>query len=453
MSADKKPTETKSAEPKSTKQRYLTKSRFKIGHECPSKLFYQDNSDYANEKLHDKFLQALAEGGFQIGELAKLYYEGGTEITERDHQKAHAQTLELLQRENVIIYEAAVLFENLFIKVDVLEKKNSVVRLIEVKAKSWRDGDSFTNKKGNKITSDWEPYIADIAFQTYVARKALPQFKIQSYLCLADKDKKASIDGLHQKFFLKKDSGGRASVEVVAGTTKASLGSPILKTLSVEAEVELFISQDFDGKTFSQYVTELSKICSDRSFGPAKISRACGGCEFKVPEEALQGQQSGFVHCWTRATNLSAENLREPMIFDIWNLHFLKKEKLLAEGRYFMREVEREDLEPEDDDSQELTAKQRRWKQVDFFQNKTKAPYFDKDHFMFRGQTKDKWKAPYNFIDFETITSAIPFNQGMRPYETIAFQFSHHTVDADGTVTHQAEYINTSPGVFQILIF
>ncbi|MBK7962510.1 MAG: hypothetical protein IPK04_15765 [Bdellovibrionales bacterium] len=54
-------------------------------------MFYQDNSDYANEKLHDKFLQALAEGGFQIGELAKLYYEGGTEITERDHQKAHAQ--------------------------------------------------------------------------------------------------------------------------------------------------------------------------------------------------------------------------------------------------------------------------------------------------------------------------------------------------------------------------
>ncbi|MBK7962511.1 MAG: hypothetical protein IPK04_15770 [Bdellovibrionales bacterium] len=109
-----------------------------------------------------------------------------------------------MQRENVIIYEAAVLFENLFIKVDVLEKKNSVVRLIEVKAKSWRDGDSFTNKKGNKITSGWEPYIADI-FQTYVARKALPQFKIQSSsLCLADKDKKPASMGSIRNSSLRK---------------------------------------------------------------------------------------------------------------------------------------------------------------------------------------------------------------------------------------------------------
>ncbi|MBK7962448.1 MAG: DUF2779 domain-containing protein [Bdellovibrionales bacterium] len=60
---------------------------------------------------------------------------------------------------------------------------------------------------------------------------------------------------------------------------------------------------------------------------------------------------------------------------------------------------------------------------------------------------------PYNFIDFETITSAIPFSKGMRPYETVAFQFSHHTVDADGKVTHEAEYINTTPGPFPILTF
>ncbi|MBK7962446.1 MAG: hypothetical protein IPK04_15420 [Bdellovibrionales bacterium] len=138
----------KSATPK---KRYLTKSRFKIGHECPSKLFYQDNSAYANDKMEDKFLQALAEGGFQIGELAKLYYEGGIEITERDHQKAAAQTQELLKQENVIIYEAALLFETLFVKVDVLEKKGAVIHLIEVKAKSWREGESFTGKKPPKM--------------------------------------------------------------------------------------------------------------------------------------------------------------------------------------------------------------------------------------------------------------------------------------------------------------
>jgi len=34
-------------------------------------------------------------------------------------------------------------------------------------------------------------------------------------------------------------------------------------------------------------------------------------------------------------------------------------------------------------------------------------------------------KYPYHFIDFETSTVAIPFHKGMRPYEPVAFQFSH----------------------------
>ncbi len=43
---------------------------------------------------------------------------------------------------------------------------------------------------------------------------------------------------------------------------------------------------------------------------------------------------------------------------------------------------------------------------------------------------------------------AIPLNAGRRPYEGIAFQFSHHIVHEDGTVEHYGEYLNTEQGVF-----
>lgn len=39
------------------------------------------------------------------------------------------------------------------------------------------------------------------------------------------------------------------------------------------------------------------------------------------------------------------------------------------------------------------------------------------------------WKFPLHFIDFETSAVALPFYDKMRPYEQIAFQFSHHRVD------------------------
>ena len=50
---------------------------------------------------------------------------------------------------------------------------------------------------------------------------------------------------------------------------------------------------------------------------------------------------------------------------------------------------------------------------------------------------------PLHFIDFETIQPAIPFHKGRCPYEGIAFQFSHHQMELDGTVTHKGEYLNT----------
>jgi hypothetical protein len=38
-------------------------------------MYYQSHKEkYANLENEDEFLQALAEGGFQVGELAKLYY-------------------------------------------------------------------------------------------------------------------------------------------------------------------------------------------------------------------------------------------------------------------------------------------------------------------------------------------------------------------------------------------
>ena len=53
--------------------RYLTKSRFVLAVECETKLFYTGKTEYADRKKEDPFLAALAEGGFQVGEMAKLY--------------------------------------------------------------------------------------------------------------------------------------------------------------------------------------------------------------------------------------------------------------------------------------------------------------------------------------------------------------------------------------------
>jgi hypothetical protein len=60
----------------------------------------------------------------------------------------------------------------------------------------------------------------------------------------------------------------------------------------------------------------------------------------------------------------------------------------------------------------------------------------------------NSWTYPLHFIDFETSTVAIPFKKDRRPYEGIAFQYSHHTVEESGFIEHKGEYINCEQGIF-----
>ncbi len=60
--------------------RYLTKSTFKLAMECPTKLFYTGKPEYADQAIADTFLVALADGGFQVGALARCYFPGGTRV-------------------------------------------------------------------------------------------------------------------------------------------------------------------------------------------------------------------------------------------------------------------------------------------------------------------------------------------------------------------------------------
>lgn len=57
-----------------TKPRYLTKSRFKLALDCPTKLFYTRKKEYEDSSETDTFLEALAQGGFQVEELARMEY-------------------------------------------------------------------------------------------------------------------------------------------------------------------------------------------------------------------------------------------------------------------------------------------------------------------------------------------------------------------------------------------
>ena len=117
--------------------RYLTKSRFKLAVECPTKLYYTGKPEYANTNNENEFLAMLADGGFQVGELAKLMYPDGVEIKSKRVAEAVAETERLLQLENITLFEPAIVNGSYLVRVDVLVKRGQHIEVIEVKAKSY----------------------------------------------------------------------------------------------------------------------------------------------------------------------------------------------------------------------------------------------------------------------------------------------------------------------------
>src|SRR6185369_11132947 len=87
----------------------------------------------------------------------------------------------------------------------------------------------------------------------------------------------------------------------------------------------------------------------------------------------------------------------------------------------------------------------RKWLQITKAVDRDTTPWIDRDGLR---AEREKWSFPLHFIDFETAMPVIPFKQGRRPYEGVAFQFSHHTVDAEGIVEHRGQFLQTAPGVF-----
>ena len=426
--------------------RYLTKSRFTLAVECPTKLYFADKpTEYKNLKSEDSFLQMLADGGFQVGALAKLHYPEGVEVTSKDHASAEQETRDLLKRDHVTLFEAAIRHEDLFVRIDILVKRQNTLDLIEVKSKSYDStAPSIVGKRG-EVTSEMRPYILDVAFQTHVLRSAYPRAQIRSYLLMPDKSLRATVNGLNQLFKVQRQNG-RARVQVDPRANNGRYGDSVLTLVKVDQYVEKVMKEGIDSPGDHGLLPDLAakwaKAYKSNLWIPPAIGSQCASCEFRTDSEG--GFKSGFKECWKRANNWTDQDFDEGTVLDLWN--FRGKDKLIQKGVLKLNQVQQEDLKIKSSESG-LSNSERQWMQVAGIPTEHDRGGFFLDRSLMRS-AMTTWKYPYHFIDFETSSVALPFHKGLRPYEPIAFQFSHHIMESDGHVRHASEFLLSEVGVF-----
>ena len=462
------------------KKKLFTKSAFKIALECPRRLYYAyDSNLYANQDLTDDFLISLAEGGFQVGELAKVYYgvKGDADIDVLGYDEAVEKTKELFKNDTINIAEAAFRSGNLFVRADIVEKKGNDITLIEVKAKSWEPSEEFIGKKG-AVASDIRPYLYDVAFQKYVVIKALEElypnekFTVKARLMMADKSKVASVDGLNQMFRIcKHENRSYAVADAKAWTEAAAVPEHerVLTAFDVDEYCDMIIAGltaeqgqggFMENMPFQEFVDLMSKhYCERIPFKPT-LGKECFACPFYKTDKDDKDLRDGYKECWSECAHFTDADFDKPLVKELSG-QYIRRDNYIKNGKYFMSELTYDDLARSKYSSAPgLDHLQRKWLQIgiatgnddikkDFGSFLQDGIYLDTDGLKDEMAT---WTYPLHFIDFETSAVALPFYKGQRPYEQTAFQFSHHKVeltsDGEYTVTHASQYINTEKGFF-----
>jgi hypothetical protein len=400
---------------------HLTKSRFKLAAECPTKLFYTGKPHlYRNLKQEDSFLAMLADGGYQVGELAKCFYPAGIEISSLNSSEAEAQTQALLKQDQVVLFEPAIRFNDYLVRVDILVKDGNHFQLIEVKAKSYNSSAPEIVGARGDLLSDMRPYIEDVAFQAFVLRSLLPQATVKCFLMMPDKSVRRPLNEVHH----------------------------LLALVPVDEYVHMVMQDGVMSLGVKEPLPDLAARWAAAYKADQKIKpspgKQCSDCEFKTrPGDTLQ---SGFYECWGKAYGLSPSQIDEGTVLDIYN--FRGKDKLIRDGRVRLRsDVVGEDDIKVKDEGPHLSLSERQWMQVNGIPPAENLGGIWLADGVMR-EAMRTWQYPYHFIDFETSTVAIPFHAGMRPYEAVAFQFSHHVMQSDGSVAHVGEFLLTDPVVF-----
>ena len=203
---------------------YLTKSNFKLGVECKQKLKYY-KAKYPSSLQNNDMLEFFAEGGYMVEAIAH-----GVML----HANPAAE------------FEVTLKHDRYQARVDGWEQFATHAVLTEIKATSVESDDpaQFFTKNGD-VNSSWRPYLLDITFQVMVARLVHPGLEIRPQLCVVNKTKRTSLEGIYKNIDIvdDKDADREKPRAVFTGDRAALAADHFLEFIDVAHVVDQLMGE------------------------------------------------------------------------------------------------------------------------------------------------------------------------------------------------------------------
>lgn len=403
----------------------ITKSDFKIGHDCIHKLKYK-KAKYPSKLEENEYLRFFADCGFMVEALAHALFPEGRAPTPLGGETLSEATDRVFSEPgDAVWFEPTFVANGFSARVDMMTRRGSTLDLIEIKAKSFDPTEDSTlwAKRGDGVASEWESYLIDVAFQTMVVRLAHPEFTVVPKLCLVDVSKTCSEEALYDKIELRKrdDADRSAPSAVFCGDAAKLKDDHLLVFVDVSEYVEHLMPEVVESAELFR-----DAMSGSTPLGDSPIGASCKTCEYRGT--ALS--PSGFGECWGELADA------RPHILDMYYASSIGDkgglDRVVSSGRAGLLDIDESQI----DGGKSVGARQLR---------QIRAVKTGKEQVESELAVElSSLPYPLYFLDFETSRIPVPYHVGMNPYEQIAFQFSCHVLRSpESTELEHFEWINT----------
>lgn len=347
-------------------------------------------------------------------------------------QQAKKETEEWLNLESVAICGAVICHENLLTRIPILLKEGKSLTIIQVhgKLRKRSEGVEIRATHNNRSTNR---YLLKAAYRREIVSLNYPDSEINVDFYFPNKYFKSSSDCLY--LFLKEKFRDDEHIkqEFTQLFSKVKATEAVLK-------IQKNIPESVSHKSFQGLSVEdsIEKMLRDNSGQPnIKRHSGCKYCAFRLPE------MESMADCWDKF--FPSGNIHHPQkhIFELIG-HGNNTES--NNGTFYQEEAEFSKGFSSFEDMNEyggptITILQRRNLQILQASDKPVPSLWIKPGI----KSIELLEYPLHFIDFEAATYAVPMKKGSPPYDPVYFQFSCHTLNEQGELTH-TEWLDRQDG-------
>ncbi len=400
-------------------QRYIFKEDLLRFQSCARKAWY-GLGEGNNSKDPDPFLDFLGEEARSVKRASLALFEE-VRRTSGSLGERLEQTKEFLDSENDLVLFEPRLQSGVFVgNPTYLIRRKARLYVLQVAAKSGdetvhREGKMLITYYGN-VRSEWRELVQSLGFFCELLCLQYPGVTVSPWLLLPSANRE--IGERELSFALDSNEQFSSSVDEVAVNQRRS--DSVLRFFDAGEAVSLIQGDVVHA------MRELKTMVA-RNKAPEPVLRyACRNCEYKNGKDG-----DGFSQCWGKLAKPSPHLFELHQLYSLKNGNGLLADRKILEGRTSLFDVLEE----------ELKGRHRARQQLQLDCSRSGEEWVDPH--LLKEIANLEW--PVRFIDFETYQSALPFIEGVKPFELIPFQWSCHTLDSKGKLGHE-EWLHSGKG-------